>query len=362
MAKFVPGIELCGLFYQEAVKPILDERFPGLKYAAALIGWGSEVLGFDTVLSTDHHWGPRLILFLGEKDFPKLNSKINKALAANLPYEFMGYPTNFGKPEPNGVRHAVAITRGKVDHMVVITTVGDFFKARLGVDPYKKITVAGWLRFPQQRLLELTGGEVYHDGLGELEKVRAKFKYYPRDVWLYMLAAQWTKISQEEAFVGRAGDVGDELGSQLVAARLVREIIKLCFLMERQYAPYSKWLGSAFGRLGTAGRLAPVLREVLLAADWKSREKHLAKAYSLVARRHNALEITGALPVKASKYFSRPYLVIHGDEFAGAIFRAIEDPKVKKIKTKIGSIDQFTDSTDVVENLDLCKKLEKVHG
>ena len=56
-----------------------------------------------------------------------------------------------------------------------------------------------------------------------------KLNYYPRDVWLYMLAAQWKRISQEEAFVGRAGDTGDELGSQVVAARMVREIIKRRF-------------------------------------------------------------------------------------------------------------------------------------
>ena len=72
-------------------------------------------------------------------------------------------------------------------------------------------------------------GEVFHDGLGELRKIRWKLNYYPRDVWLYMLAAQWKRISQEEAFVGRAGDTGDELGSQVVAARMVREIIKRRF-------------------------------------------------------------------------------------------------------------------------------------
>lgn len=315
MTKFIPGIELSRLFYHNAVKPVLDGTFPGLRYSAALIGWGSEVLGYDTALSRDHHWGPRMIMFLIEEDFPKLKDGIHKTLSEKLPYEFMGYSTNYSKPEPNGVRHLLKITEGPVDHMIVITTIRDFFEARLGMDPYKKLTVTDWLTFPQQRLLVLTGGAVYHDGLGTLEKIRLKFKYYPRDIWLYMLAAQWTRISQEEAFVGRAGDVGDEIGSQVVAARLVRELMNLCFLMERQYAPYSKWFGTAFGKLKIAGKLAPVLREVLLANDWKSRQRLLAKAYSLVARGHNALGITGPLPVKASRYFGRPYLVIHGDAF-----------------------------------------------
>ena len=44
---FIKGLELSELFYKEAVKPILAKRFPDLNYSAALIGLGSEVLGFD---------------------------------------------------------------------------------------------------------------------------------------------------------------------------------------------------------------------------------------------------------------------------------------------------------------------------
>lgn len=33
---------------EEQVNPLLEEAFPALPYAAALIGPGSEVLGFDT--------------------------------------------------------------------------------------------------------------------------------------------------------------------------------------------------------------------------------------------------------------------------------------------------------------------------
>ena len=135
------------------------------------------------------------------------------------------------------MRHPIRITRGPVNHMVNIYTFKSFFEVRLKFDPSKKVTATNWLTFPQQRLLELVSGAVCHDGRGELQKVRTKLKYYPQDLWLYMLLALCSRISQEEAFVGRASDVGDELGSQVVAARMVREIMKLSFLMERQYAP-----------------------------------------------------------------------------------------------------------------------------
>ena len=361
MPNFVSGLRLSQLFYEREVKPILDHGFPGLRHTAALIGWGSEVLGFDTHISRDHHWGPRVLLFLSEKDSPRLRDKISEVLSAELPYEFMGYSTNYSKPEANGIRRLVRINSGPVDHMINIYTVRSFVKSRLGFDLKRKITIADWLTFPQQRLLEFTSGAVYYDGLGQLSKARERFRYYPGDVWLYMMAAQWTRISQEEAFVGRAGHVGDELGSQIVAARLVREIIKLSFLLEQTYAPYSKWLGTAFSRLKIAKDLAPILRRALLAKTWKTRERSLSEAYSLVARRHNALKITKPLSTKVSDYYSRPYAVIFGERFAHAIKQAIKDPQVKSIDTDIGSIDQFTDSTNVIEDLSLIKKLRTAY-
>lgn len=54
MADFIPGLELSRLFYLEAVKPILDTDFSDLQYGSALIGSGSEILGFDTEMSADH--------------------------------------------------------------------------------------------------------------------------------------------------------------------------------------------------------------------------------------------------------------------------------------------------------------------
>lgn len=51
----------------------------------------------------------------------------------------------------------------------------------------------------------LTSGRVFHDGLDQLGPLRVGLQYYPVDVWLYLLAAQWRRIAQEEAFMGRCG-------------------------------------------------------------------------------------------------------------------------------------------------------------
>src|SRR5688572_3150709 len=75
----------------------------------------------------------------------------------------MGYSTSFSKPERNGVRHAVKIKRVPLNHMVQIFTLQSFFEPRLKFDPSKKIEVTDWLTCPQQRLLEVVSGKVYHD-------------------------------------------------------------------------------------------------------------------------------------------------------------------------------------------------------
>ena len=105
-----------------------------------------------------------------------------------------------------------------------------------------------------------------------MKRVRSKLEWYPKDIWLWLLACQWRRIAQEEAFVGRTAEVGDELGSRILTARIVRDLMRLCFLIERRYAPYSKWLGSAFRNLRMAPRLVSYLEAALKATDYPARE------------------------------------------------------------------------------------------
>lgn len=358
MTKFIPGLKLSESFYSEAIKPILESNFSKLKYSAALIGYGSDVLGFDTPISTDHEWGPRLLLFLSANDYKKYQAEIDNTLSKRLPYHFQGFSTNFSPP--GGVQWQEDIESGSINHKVWIQTIESFFKLSLDFNPYSNIQVLSWLTFPEQRLLEITSGQVYCDGLGELNSVRGKFSYYPRDVWLYLLAAQWSAIATEEAFVGRCGDVGDELGSQIIAARLVQKLMKLCFLMSRQYAPYSKWFGSAFTRLLCATKLSPIFESVLASRSWQEREAHLSSAYQVIADMHNALGITPSLETSVSNYYGRPYLVIHANRFAESIRSTICDEEVRCLPANIGAIDQFVDSVDVLVKPQLCKKLSAI--
>ncbi|MDY0019985.1 MAG: DUF4037 domain-containing protein [Anaerolineae bacterium] len=344
---FIKGLDLSELFYKEGVKPILAKHFPDLIYSAALIGDGSDVLGFDTPQSMDHDWGPKLMVFLGEADYQTWRDRIDRVLRQELPGEIHGYPTNFGYHE-DGTTVMTAIDGPPIHHGVVFLTVQGFFASLLNFDPTGSMRAVDWSSAPEHRLLMLTSGRVFHDGLSHLEPLRAKLHYYPNDVWLYLLAVQWQRIAQEEAFVGRCGQVGDDLGSRLIAARLVRDLMRLCFLMERRYAPYLKWFGSAFAHLECAGELVPIFTRVLEAASWEERQDHLTAAYEFVARMHNKLDITEPLTPEVSPFYRRPFLVIHADRFVEAIRAKIKSEEVLALPEHLGSVDQFIDSTDAL--------------
>ena len=327
MPPFVPGLELARAFYEDAVAPLLGDT----PHSAALLGWGSEVLGFDTARSTDHGWGPRLQLFVRGENAPRARRVIDEG----LPDEFRGWPTRFGWDEV------------PASHHVEVGLLGDWLKARLGFDLCHGMTTRDWLATPQQILLEVTRGAVFHDGIGDLTTARESLAWYPDDVWLWLMACQWRRIDQEEPFVGRTAEVGDELGSRILAARLVRDVMRMCFLQERCYAPYSKWLGSAFRELDGYRALGNVLLEVLAATDYEAREMRLLEVVQILAGRHNWLGITATVEQSVGPFHDRPYRVLGSARFVDACLERVSDRWLRSLPLT-GAVDQFIDSTDVL--------------
>jgi hypothetical protein len=222
------------------------------------------------------------------------------------------------------------------------------------------MTVLDWLTVPQQRLLGVVRGAVYADPAGELAAVREALRWYPDDVWRWLLAAQWRRVEQEEAFVGRASEAGDELGSRLVAARLVRELMALVFLLDREYRPYTKWFGTAFTRLPTGAALRPVLERVTAATGLPAREAALAEVYEAVAVRHNAVAGTAEVEPRVRGFHARPYRVLGAGRFVQACLDTVEDPWLRALPL-VGSVDQFADSTDVLSAPAVAGRLRAVY-
>jgi len=186
------------------------------------------------------------------------------------------------------------------------------------------------------------------DSVGELRSLRECLSYYPKQVWIYLMAAQWQRIARREEIVARTGVGGDDLGSRLVLAALVREIARLAFLLERQYAPWDQWLARGLANLRYASRLSPPLSRALSAYDWMQRELRLIDAYAILAALHNNLGLTAPLETMSERG-PRDFLTIHADRFAAALAEKIVDDELKPLLPALtGGIDQLVSSDEVL--------------
>jgi hypothetical protein len=337
---FVPNLELNARYYEQVVEPLV-RAWP---HSACRLGWGSEVLGFDTERSTDHGWGLRLAVFVGSDNVEAARVAVHEG----LPESFEGWPVRYGWDLYPVVHH------------VEVSTLAQWLVDTIGCDATTEMSEIDWLLAPQQHLLGVVRGAVYRDDIGALTDVRARLQWYPDDVARWILACQWQRVAQEEAFVGRTAEVGDEVGSRLVAARLVRELMRLHFVLAREYWPYTKWFGSAYRALPGASELLPRLEAAIAATTFEARESSLVAAYEFLARMQNDTGLTDTVEPTVRNFYGRPFRVIDAGRFVEACRASIANPWLQTLPL-VGSIDQFVDSTDVLSFAEIARRLHSIY-
>ena len=325
------GIALARAYFADLIAPLLRERLPDVRYAAARVGAGSEVLGLDDATSRDHDWGLRVQLFVSDAH----QARVESTLDTHLPAEFREYPVRFGvSGDP--------AERLRID----VTSVDAFVEERLGFDPRAAASVIDWLSLSGQAALEVVAGAVFEDQTGELTGLREALAWYPDDIWRYVVACDWQRLDQELPLMGRAGERGDDLGSRVIAARLVDIAVHLAFMLARSWPPYAKWRGSALGNLSGCSAIATDLGRVLATDRWDERQTALGDALTGLAR----LQRGSGLPAPQSAvqpFWDRPHLHLSRDLVQGVLHR-IEDPEVRSLPLGLGSVEQQTDNVDVL--------------
>ena len=340
------GAELARRFFSDVVEPLLGWQMPGLRYAAARLGSGSDVLGLDDGMSRDHDWGCRLTLLVDE-DARDQVQPVSRLLQESLPERFEQFPVRFGVTwDPS------------VSHQVEVATVAGFAASRLGLgldldldvglDPTRGLSALDWLTITGQSVLEVTAGPVFADRTRTLAAVRALLAWYPPDVELYVLAAGWQRLCQSLPFLGRTAEAGDELGSRLLSARLADDLVSLAFTLSRRWAPYAKWRGTVFRSLPVAARLGPLLDHAMAAPGWRDRENALTAACELLLDRQRA----NGLPAPASAvipFWDRPYRTVD-QAVPQRLLAGLTDPDVARLPPLVGAVEQWADSTDVLSS------------
>ncbi|MFD6444711.1 DUF4037 domain-containing protein [Promicromonospora sp. NPDC060204] len=323
------GTELARAYWADVVRPILDRKLPDVPRAAARLGSGSDVLGLDDDTSRDHDWGLRLTLLVPAERV----REVDEVLAVSLPASYQDLPTAFPVTWDPVVRHRVEVA-APVD--LVRSRTGLDLGGDLGGD----LGATDWLSLTGQAVLEVTAGPVFEDAPGELTALRERLAWYPHDVWLHVLAAEWTRVEQELPFVGRTGQRGDDLGSRLLAARLVTALVRLGFLLERHWPPYPKWAGTLFGRLPVASSVGGELARALAAGTWHERDAALRAACEALHARQRAVGLPALDGPVCQDFYDRPFTGLR--DVAGVLRAAVADPEVRALPHR-GGVEQWVD-------------------
>jgi hypothetical protein len=224
-------------FFEEIVLPVLEREAPDVaaETAFGLFGYGSEAYGLDDEYSRDHHWGLRIDALMPDALFLARRDEVLKIVADNVPATFEGHPLRAGHLAGAGLAP---------------DSLGAFLSRTLGID-HPPRTYTEWLHLPEEDIIHVTNGEVWHDPGGRFTEVRAAFRdHYPEPVRRRRIAHWCRYFSGMGTYaLKRAILRGNAFYATTRFATAIRLGVQLAFLLDRRFFPYDKWLISDFARL-----------------------------------------------------------------------------------------------------------------
>ncbi|MCB9768705.1 MAG: DUF4037 domain-containing protein [Candidatus Omnitrophica bacterium] len=275
------GIEISRDFYAQIVKPILAQKYPEElnRAAVGVFGTGSDTVGLDDELSRDHHWGPRVNILMADEDYNRVGDEFLSFMKDALPPDFECFPIGFPK-----------LTRGGVS----VESIGHYFRcfAKMETPP---LTDLDWLRTTEADLFHLTHGVVFEDASGEFTARREAFSYYPDTVWKKKIA-DWCLYftgSTSPYNVNRCSRREDFVSAEIFFGAAVKRAMELCFLLNRSYAPYTKWLSRLLPDLPKLGKeVMPIIDRAIASRDWHERVMCLIEIAHIYAKEMHRMGLT----------------------------------------------------------------------
>jgi len=179
----------------------------------ALVGTGSECLGFDDAISEDHDFTKRCQLFL-PADIYETNKEHLQSYFKNYAYG-----------------------------TVQIECISEFYQ-RYTLYPEGPQCEKEFRRVPQDLLCTATNGEVFLDNFGSFTHIRQRLlAYYPEDIRLRKIAYELNQLAQSGQYnLPRMLQRGDTIAASLALHQFVHHYMLLVHLFNKSYAPFYKWL------------------------------------------------------------------------------------------------------------------------
>ena len=208
-------------------------------------------------LSRDHHWGLRIDALMPAALFQ-----------VTAPPSTAAWPRR-SRPSSKGSRCARAMSRAAG---LALDSLEAFLVRTIGLDHLPR-TDREWLQVPEEDILHVINGEVWHDPSGGFSAIRRGFDdYYPDPVWRRRIAHWCRYFSGMGTYaLKRAILRRNDFYAATAFGKAIRWGVQLAFLLDRRYFPYDKWLMAYFARLPRLyAPLAPLVDEAVLpATSWE---------------------------------------------------------------------------------------------
>jgi hypothetical protein len=336
------GLQLCKRFFQEEVSTIVESYLGSKEYAAGLISYGSDVLGHDDEYSRDHEWGPRCTVWLSDSDYIKHAEGLYRAISEQLPVSFLGFSTRYKVDPDIGCLVPASVAENGMHH-IAITSVSRNMSVQYGLtkeDP----DYLDWLCIPEQKLLELTRGEIFHDPIGDITRVRKKFSYFPDEVWRFKLLYAWESLNGLDV-VRLCFIRGETLSARIILQQLVERVMRVVFLLNRRYCPGTmKWFSKEFYLLPKISKsIGEGLEKCLIMPDLEKAMVILEEIVQILVQEHNRMNITSNIDLKHSRRKKMGLLVTN---MIIAIRESLS-PELSQLEIQ-GGIDQWITNDDIL--------------
>ncbi|MBV7336906.1 DUF4037 domain-containing protein [Chloroflexi bacterium TSY] len=252
-------IQISHAFFEDIVKPILQEHFPQetAQTAFGIFGYGSEALQMDDEYSRDHHWGLRIDALMPDDLFQNRRQIMMETLSQHLPASFQGYSLREGHLAGAGLAP---------------DSLPAYLRRTIGLEHAPQSYVE-WLSMPEEDIVHVINGEVWHDPKSDFTSIRQTLNdYYPEPVRLRRIAHWCRYFSGMGTYaLKRAILRKNDYYANITFSRALRLGVQLAFLLDKQYAPYDKWTLAFLEKLPRlAAPLLPVIHEASsLATSWE---------------------------------------------------------------------------------------------
>lgn len=259
---FCNNMERSKSFYERYGADMIHRYFPEYedRIAVGLVGEGSDCFEFDDEISMDHDYGVGFLMWLSDEDYEKIGRDLQERYEKTI----IDHGDEFVPSKNKPVDNFLSGRRG-------VFKIYDFYENILNIKLHRReeddqayVSEKSYLIAEEALLATATNGQVFRDNLGMFTDIRNELKaYYPEKIRYMKLAEALHDFSQyAQSNYARMMARHDYVTANLCVAKGVESAMQIMYLVNKEYAPYYKWMYQGLCRIPGMEEPLKLIREI----------------------------------------------------------------------------------------------------